>query len=63
MGDKGGKKDKEKGKKQMTKKHDQKEKERKDKEPKKKTQKSGRIILKALRLVISESWDWTVPMS
>ncbi len=35
MGDKGGKKDKDKNKKQMTQKHDQKVKEAKDKQPKK----------------------------
>lgn len=35
MGDKGGKKDKEKGKKQMAQKHDQKVKETKEKQPKK----------------------------
>ena len=35
MGDKGGKKDKDKGKKQLTKKHDQKVKESRDKQPKK----------------------------
>lgn len=36
MGDKGGKKDKEKGQKQSSAKHDQKEKTRQDKQPKKK---------------------------
>jgi hypothetical protein len=36
MGDKGGKKDKDKSKKQITKKHDQKIKEANDKQPKKK---------------------------
>jgi hypothetical protein len=35
MGDRGGKKDKDKGKKQLTKKHDQKVKESQDKQPKK----------------------------
>ncbi len=35
MGDKGGKKDKEKGKKQLTNKHDQKVKKMQDKQPKK----------------------------
>ena len=34
MGDKGGKKDKEKGQKQKTKKHDQEEKRKQDKQPK-----------------------------